>query len=78
MPISSKSGKQQERVSAVKIVKFFSLAGRFYGTSVANRAPKYETTNPLKIQHSLALGRRWDPTKIFDDSQLRSLRVGVT
>ena len=50
MPISSKSGKQQERVSAVKIVKFFSLAGRFYGTSVANRAPKYENTNPPEIQ----------------------------
>lgn len=77
MPISSKSGKQQKPVSAVKIVKFFSLAGRFYGTSVANRAPKYENTNPLKIQHKLALSRR-DPTKIFDDSQLRSLRVGVT
>ena len=76
MPISSKSGKQKP-VSAVKIVKFFSLAGRFYGTSVANRAPKYENTNPLKIQHKLALSRR-DPTKIFDDSQLRSLRVGVT
>ena len=49
MPISSKSGKQKP-VSAVKIVKFFSLAGRFYGTSVANRAPKYENTNPFKIQ----------------------------
>ena len=33
MPISSKSGKQKP-VSAVKIVKFFRLGGRFYDPPV--------------------------------------------